>query len=135
MASIVPLIPIVLDRERHLRMTNRALLQAERALCDFWGTKRNILAVLMDGSTLTLNDIAIVLHQGLLHEDPSLTLEQVQDLMTVDKVAACLDAITRAWNVATEPAEPSPPTGGATSEDPLSLASSGHASGAMPVLS
>jgi hypothetical protein len=133
MPSVVPLIPLILDRERHLRMTNRALLHAERALCTFWGQKRNILAVLMDGSTLTLNDIAIVLHQGLLWEDPTLTLEDVQDLMTLDKVQACLEAITRAWNVATEPAEPQ--AGGATSDDPLPMGSPGHDSGRMPVLS
>jgi len=124
-----PLIPIELDHPRHIRLDMQAIFQAERAMCLLWQKPVNILALFSE--TLTLNDMAILLHQGLLHEDPTLTLSDVQDLMTFDKLSAIMTAIFDAWNAATQSATAD--EGGDTQAGPLSFP--GVPSGATPVLS
>lgn len=103
MPSIVEPIPLDLDRRRHVRLDNRAMFLAERTLCRVWDRKVNLLSVLADPQGLTLNDLAALLWAGLQHEDPTLTLEQVQDLMDLDKVGAITQAVFAAWNTATAP--------------------------------
>jgi len=98
---LTPLIPIELDRPRHLRLEITDIFQAERDLCLFWQRPVNILNLFADASTLTLNDLAILVRRGLLHEDPLLTLEQVQQLMLFDRLPTIFTALFEAWNAAT----------------------------------
>lgn len=118
--SIVPPVPLDLDRRRHLRFGKRAVFRAEKALCDFWGKRTNILTVLFDAAGLTLNDIAILLWQGLLHEDPTLTLEQVQGMVTVENVTTIVEALYRSWNDASQDAADA--TEALNGTDPLAMA-------------
>jgi hypothetical protein len=124
-----PLIPIDLDHRRHIRLDMQAIFQAELAMCALWNKQVNILALFSE--PLTLNDLAILLHQGLLHEDPNLLITEVQDLMTFDRLSVIMTAIFEAWNAATQPATTD--EGGDTQADPLSFP--GVPSGATPVLS
>ena len=78
MPSLVPSVPLVLDRERHLRLDNAALFRAERELSKLWSRKVSVLQTLIDPETLGLNDLSILLWCGLLHEDADLSLSQVQ---------------------------------------------------------
>ena len=134
MPSVVPPIPIDLDRRRVLRMNNRAIFQSEIELTKLWNRKVNVLSVLVNADqTLTLNDIAIFLWQALLDEDPSLTLPEVQDMMDVTKLDVIVTAILQAWNVATAPAEPVGPGEGAAQSDPLPTPSTGRVSGPTAV--
>lgn len=123
---LTPLVPLTLDRPRTLRLDMRAIFQAERALCVLWGRQTNILNLFSDLGTLTLNDLAVLLHQALRHEDPTLTLEQTQDLMRFDQLPAIMTALFDAWNAATQPA--TPPEEGTVQDGPL--ASPGVSSGA-----
>jgi hypothetical protein len=131
MLSTVPLIPIMLDKPRHLRLDNRALFRCERELSTLWNCKTSLLTVFIDLANLSLNDLAIMLWVGLLHEDPTLTLEQTQDLMELSKLPDILGAILKAWNAATLPAEIQ--TVGKGEDGPLAL--SGHNSGPTAALS
>lgn len=131
MPNLTPPIPIELDRLRHLRFDMRAIFQAERALCTLWGRQINILTLFSDLNSLTLNDLAILLHRGLLYDDPTLTLEQTQDLMTFDQLPAIMTALFEAWNAATQPAVP--PAEDAASDGPLAFP--GVSSGPTGVLS
>jgi hypothetical protein len=125
-----PLIPITLDKPRHLRMTNRAIFQSELELTKLWGRKINVFSILVNADqTLTLNDIAVFLWQALLHEDPSLTLPEVQDMVDVTRMDVIFRAILQAWNAATAPAEPVTPGEGTAPHDPLLTQSSGPVSG------
>jgi len=134
MPSVVPLIPITLDKLRHLRMTNRAIFQSELELNKLWNRKVNILSVIVNADqTMTLNDLAIFLWQALLDEDPSLTLPEVQDMMDMTKLDVIVTAILQAWNPATAPAEPARPGEVASQNDPLPTPSTGHVSGPMVV--
>lgn len=128
---VTPLIPLTLDRNRALRFDMQSVFQAERDMCKLWGRQVNILTVFGDLGTLTLNDLAILLHRGLLYDDPTLTLEQTQELMTFDQLPTIMTALFEAWNIATQPAVP--PEEDATSDGPLS--SPGVNSGPTGVLS
>ena len=131
--SVVPSIPLTLDKPRHLRLDNRALFRCERELVQIWGTKTSMLSILMDLGNIRLNDLAVMLWVGLLHEDPTLTLEETQDLMDFSKLSDILGAILQAWNAATLPADPQAVPEGEGDGDPL--ASNGLVSGRTPVSS
>lgn len=131
--SLVPPVPIDLDRRRHVKLGKRAIFRAEKALCQFWEKRLNILTVLFSADGLTMNDVAILLWQGLLHEDPSLTLEQVQSFITLENLTRIVEAIYQAWNDASKPVD-----GVAEVHDddrPLATVSPGIGSGLTPVLS
>lgn len=127
---LTPGIALTLDRPRTLRMDKQSIFVAERELCALWKRQRNILSIFADVTTLTMNDIAVLLRQALLDDDPTLTLEQTQDILDFDKVGDVLTALMAAWNAATQPAVPQEVNG---SEAPLSFP--GVPSGPSPVLS
>jgi len=104
MPQLTPLVPITLDRNRALRLDMRAIFQAERAMCALWNRPVNILTLFGTMEAMTLNDLAVLLHQALLYDDPTLTLEQTQDLMRFDQLPAIMTALFEAWNLATRPA-------------------------------
>lgn len=132
MPSLVPSVPITLDKDRNLRLDNAALFRAERELSRVWGRKVSVLQTLIDPETLGLNDLSILLWCACLHEDQDLSLSQVQDAMTITNFATYLDALYQAWNLATAPAE------GASQQEPdgpFPSASPGNATGASRVSS
>lgn len=128
MPSLVPLIPITLDKPRALRLDNQALLLAERELSKLWERKLNILQVLLDAETLGLNDLCVLLWAGLRHEDPDLSLAQVQEAVSIQDYIPLLQALFSAWNSATAPADGAPEG----TPVPLAPASPGSATGVLP---
>jgi hypothetical protein len=97
MAELIDPIPIVLDKPRHLYYDKRAVKQAERALEREWGPNCTFYSVLSDLTQLALtgnpgflsfSKLAIVLWQGLVHDDPTLTLAQVEDALPVMDIVA-----------------------------------------------
>lgn len=143
MPSVVPLIPVHLDRERTLRFDRRAVFTAERELTRLWGTPTTFygsMVELMDAiatgqvGKLSVNTIAVLVWQGLLHESPTLTLDETQDLLPYLDLLAMVQicgALLQAWNVATQPAEPSSEAAGGTNGPLASL--TGSPSGALSV--
>ena len=127
MDSVVPLIPITLDKVRHLRFDARAMAGAERALGEFWGTSLSIYAALTN-IPLRVNDIAIMLLYALRHEDPRLTQEEVFRLMDCVPIADIMTALTEAWTWAARAANP---VAGDPDADPPTAALTGHGSGPM----
>jgi hypothetical protein len=126
MDSVVPSIPLMLDRERHLRLNARALRNAERDLSDLWGQSISVYAALTM-TPLRINDISILLLHALRHEDPRLTHEEVLDLMDLAPMLDIMSAITEAWTWTARSANPEAP---APDADPTP-ASIGHASGPL----
>jgi hypothetical protein len=122
-------IPIDLDKPRHLLFENLALLQAEAELCKFWGRPINLVRLLMEVESITLNDLAILVWQGCLWEDPSLTLTDVRKAMDPLKYGVLLTAVYAAWNAATAPAEPVPE---GQDPGPFASVSPGSGTGALP---
>lgn len=135
MPSIVPLIPIDLDRRRHLRLNNAAIFQAEIELSKLWGKKVSLFQTLGTSETLGFNDLSVVLWQALVHEDPRLTLAQTQEVMDLGKLPQIIEAILAAWNAATAPAVPETAPNGEGTADPFPAGLPGTSSGATAVLS
>jgi hypothetical protein len=127
--SIVPLIPIMLDRQRFLRLDISALCNAERDLSDFWGKKTSVYSVLLD-VPIGINDLSILVLHGLRHEDPTLSLGEVKGMLNHTTVAIVLNAVTDAWMKATQAAAPT--EGDADPADPPSTTLTGVSSGPMP---
>jgi hypothetical protein len=130
---ITPLIPIDLDKRRYLRLDNKAKFRAEWELCQLWGERLNLFSV-MSQDLMTLNDLSVLLWQGLLHEDPRLTLADVQAMMDLDSpdgLLTTIKAITEAWNASSP--TPRPVAEEVEREaDPLTTPSPGPPSGASP---
>jgi hypothetical protein len=106
--SPVVAVPIKLDRLRHLRLTNRALMRTEIRLSQLYGSQVNISEVIskiMKSGTETgflrfpTTTLVVLLHQGLIHEDADLTEDDVADMTDMmsnpDIIEAVLSAITR----------------------------------------
>lgn len=68
------LVTFKFDKERHLRLTLKGMLEFERI------TGRNLLKGFKIGD-LTLNDTAALLWASLIHEDKELTLDDVLDMV------------------------------------------------------
>jgi hypothetical protein len=129
--SIVPLIPIMLDKPRHLRLDIAALCNAERDLSELWGKKTSVYAVLLD-VPMGINDLSILVLHGLRHEDPTLSLPEVRGMLNHASIPAVFQAVTDAWTKATRAAEPGAAEEGAPA-DPWPTSSTGASSGPTPV--
>jgi len=82
-------VPVVLDRPRHIRLTNRALMRAEMRLSELYKDRVNINEILAKvllaarpGGMVVLpsTTLVVLLHQSLIHEDPALTEDQVAEM-------------------------------------------------------
>jgi hypothetical protein len=147
MPSVVPTVPITLDRPRHLRFDRRAVFASEVELTRLWQQPRTFYSAMQtmmraivenEAWMLNLNDIAVLVWQGLRHEDPALTLEDTQELLPYLDLAAMVPicgALLEAWNVASQPAPGTTPAAQeAEDRDPLA-ASTGSNSGALSAVS
>lgn len=83
------LIPIVLDRQRHLLLNLNAYCIAEEI------TGVNYIQKTASGD-LSMRDLRALLYAGLLHEDPKLTLSQVGEMVGADDFGAVGDAVLAA---------------------------------------
>jgi hypothetical protein len=143
---LVPPVPIQLDRPRLLRFDRAAVKRCERELEATWGRDMTFYSALQDLALLLTEGnlgrlrfsvIAILLHGGLVQEDPALTLAQVEEALPYNDPAGLLpyvNSIMEAWFVASPRPEAS---AGAANEvpaaaDPLD-GSTGVPSGPMSV--
>lgn len=126
--SVVPGIPLMLDKERHLRLHIGSLLLAEREMERLWGREINLFTVIAAPGGMGLNNLSILLWVALLDEDPSMTLLKTQDLLNPSQVGPVITAIFDAWNAAWPLPRPEE-----EAERPLSSALTGADSGAPPV--
>jgi hypothetical protein len=135
MPSLVPRVPIDLDRRRYLHFNNWARCQAEREISTFWGKDISIYDVLTR-MPIRANDLAIIVWQALIADDPSLSLADTMDAMDYATLPDIMDAVLKAWNIST-PADAAPADANGTT-DPFGLqttASTGSSSGPTAVLS
>lgn len=95
MEGVVLPVPLMLDKERHLKLSYPTLALAELELSRVWERKINLLTLLTDG--IGLNDLRVLLWAALLWEDPSLTLLRVQDMIDPSRLTEIMDAVVQAW--------------------------------------
>jgi hypothetical protein len=137
--SIIPSVPLELDKRRYLRFSNWARCQAERAICDFWQDDRLSVYEVLTRNPIRANDIAIIFWEALKEgeEDPSITLREAMNLMDYAPLADLLDAVLKSWNIATP--QETPPADSTGAPDPFdratTSASTGQPSGPTAALS
>jgi len=133
MARVDRPVPLVLDKPRTILLDIEALCEAEDALSLLYGRDISVYEVLTHNPP-RLNDLCVVVHHGLLHEDASLTLKDVKQLMNYASFPTILQAVTNAWAGQTASAEaqelttlPDPPPDGPTGDGsgPLPVSNSG----------
>lgn len=78
-------VPVLLDRERRFRYTLRTIREITKEFGEG--------ALSME---LTGEKLAKVLWHGLKHEDPDLTVEQVEDAIDLENLHEVLDAMKKA---------------------------------------
>lgn len=74
-------IDIVLDRPRHLLLNLKALALAERELATLLDRKKVSLIKVFQSGEVGVSDLVCLVWAGLLHEDPTLTLDQAMALL------------------------------------------------------
>jgi hypothetical protein len=139
--SIVPLIPVQLDRLRHLLFRKRDVRHAEVVFEQELGKPRTFFTALTqlmevlrsgDPTALSTNNITVLYWLGLRHEDPTLTLDDVEDLLPLNapgELIALVVKLFQAWQAQ------SPSTPAETGEVPTEttpLPSTGPAIGPLP---
>lgn len=98
-------VPVVLDRERRLRFT----FATRRKMIEEMGGEERFLNEGLSGEKLIK-----VLWYGLRHEDASLTLEQLEELVDMENIGEVVDKLLRAMGykgklVMTEDSTANPP--------------------------
>lgn len=88
--SVVPLVPIELDRPRTLRLDLNAMVRFEEQ------TGRDLLN---DGgiNLRRMRELHVLLWACLLHEDPSLTLDQVGAMIHLGNMQYVAEQVAKVW--------------------------------------
>ena len=91
MPELDKLVTVKLDKERHLRLTLKGLLEFEKF------TGKNLLRGL-NLDDLSMEDSAVLLWASLVHEDPELTYDAILDMVDLSNIAAVMEAMTECLN-------------------------------------
>jgi len=129
MDSIVPLVPIALDKMRYLRLDIAAMCNAEMDMGALWGKEMSIYGALLE-NPIRLNNLCIIVLHGLRHADPTLSLPEVKGMLNHANIADVIGAVTEAWTKANRVVEPA--TEGDAASDPPRTVSTGVSSGPSP---
>lgn len=145
MPRIVEPVPIMLDKPRMLLFDRAAVKQIEVELTRVWGREYTFYQALRlaaemlqdnDLAKLSFINIATLLWQGALHEDPSLTLETVEEALPYTDPSLLIPyigPILQAWQAASPTPAPAQETNGEVADSNPLDASTGRASGALSV--
>lgn len=91
MSEFENLVTITLDKERHLRLTLRGMVEFEKF------TGRSLLKGFKI-EDLSLADVAALMQACLIHEDKELTYENVLDMVDVKNMKSLVAAIVACIN-------------------------------------
>jgi hypothetical protein len=86
-------VPVELDRTRRLRYT----FATRRKMIEALGGEEKLTA------SLSGDDLCKVLWYGLQHEDPSLTVEQVEDMVDLENLSETVTALSKALGYKAKP--------------------------------
>ena len=115
--SIVPLIPVDLDKRRHLLFRKRDVRYAEVVFEQELGKPRTFFTALLqlmdviqagEVGALSTNNLCILYWLGLRHEDPGLTLDDVETLLPLMAPGELIGLVVKlfeAWQAQTPPAD------------------------------
>jgi hypothetical protein len=101
MSKITPIVTVELDKKRHLRFDLNALVNIEKA------AGKNYTEAIISAGNGSMTDTRVVLWGALLSDDPTLTLDQVGEMIDLGNLADMSAAVVRAFGVSI----PDPTTG------------------------
>jgi hypothetical protein len=123
-----PLVPITLDKPRHLCLDIPALERAEEALIALSGKDLSIFEVLSSSQLMRLRNLRYIVWAALLYEDPGLAPSDVGPWLHMGNLAEVVEALRRCMELS----QPAPNGNGGTPDDrPLDSAMTGSASGPL----
>jgi hypothetical protein len=140
---VIPLIDIVLDKPRHLLFDRFAVKLIELKLSELWRREYTFYQALRlcaemlqenDLSKLSYINISVMLWAGCVHEDMTLTLEQVEEALPYTDPSLLIPyvgPILQAWRAASPTPPPAPETNGEVVDDNPLDASTGSSSGVL----
>lgn len=88
MPDLDKLVTIELDKERHLRLTLKGMLEFEKL------TGKNLLAGFKPDD-LSMGDSAALIWACLIHEDEELTYDAVLCMVDLSNITAVMNAVTK----------------------------------------
>jgi hypothetical protein len=139
---IIDLIPITLDKPRHLLFDRMAVKLIEVELTRIWGKEYTFYQALRlcaemlndnDLSKLSYINVSVMLWAGCLHEDPTLTQQVVEEALPYadpSQLIPYIGPILQAWQAVSPPAPVQAMNGEVVDDNPLD-ASPGRLSGAL----
>src|SRR5262245_11470813 len=77
--SVIPLVPVMLDKQRYLKYTNLAHMLIEQALPSAWIYPNSERKALVAGEQ-PFTDLMVYLWAGLVHEDANLSLNDITSM-------------------------------------------------------
>jgi len=114
MPRVIDPLPVTLDKPRTLLFDYKAIKACELELAKVWGPQCTFYSVLVnelaamfaanDATRLTVGKLALLLWQGVRHEDATVTLEQIEEALPVGDLPALTGyaaLVLAAWNAQT----------------------------------
>ena len=83
-------------KKRTLLYTNKGMKILARKFGTVMKGPNSLTEINSEMDEDTLDKVAILLHAGLVHEDPELTLDDVDNMINFGTMAYCIETITRA---------------------------------------
>ncbi|HXH11151.1 MAG TPA: hypothetical protein VNP04_15490 [Alphaproteobacteria bacterium] len=128
MPSLIPRVPIDLDRRRHLVLDYAAFWMIEQRL------RRPYHEIFAADHRFSAEEIVTIVWAGLLDEDPDLTPQQVAKWIAPSNLNAVIAAMTEALKISLPEPEPTVGSnGGEPVASPQGLGLTGSPSGPAPV--
>jgi hypothetical protein len=112
--SALPSVFVDLDKRRMLRFTMGSLRRAEKRLNEIRGSDVSIFQILSEENKGKLgpDEIIVLFHHGLAHEDPTLTEDNVADMIDVRELDILGARLAEALGGAVTTKQPSPEANG-----------------------
>ena len=112
--SALPSVFVDLDKRRMLRFTMGSLRRAEKRLNEIRGSDVSIFQILSEENKGKLgpDEIIVLFHHGLAHEDPNLSEDNVADMIDVRELDILGTRLAEALGGAVTTKQPSPEANG-----------------------
>lgn len=90
--------PIQLDKLRHIKYAIKGLKIIAKKHGSVVKAFTDMKNMNTDFDMETMDDLVLLLHAGLIHEDPKLTIEATEDIMTLKNMKEVFYAIMRSFS-------------------------------------
>lgn len=89
---------IFLDKPRHLKYTIKGLKIIAKKYGSVVEAFNKMKTMNANFDTETMDDIVMLLHAGLIHEDEDLTIDRVENMLTMNNIPKIFAKIIEAFN-------------------------------------